>query len=155
MQNLNVRSSKLAAAPKCKAEADAMCVLVPAAGAPTTGTCRCVCLCDGAAMHARPDCSIKLAAAPRCEAEADAMCVLVSAASTPTKAPAGVFALRRSRHEHSAPGGASLRLLRGARRRQQQGLKVRARPCSKRREIGLKCCSAGRAVCKLCVQRWP
>ena len=35
MQNLNVRSSKLAAAPKCEAEADAMCVLVSAAGTPT------------------------------------------------------------------------------------------------------------------------
>ena len=48
--------------------------------------------CNGAAMHAQPECSIKLAAAPQCEAEADAMCVLVSAAGAPTKALAGVFA---------------------------------------------------------------
>ena len=63
-------SIKLAAAPKCEAEADAMCVLVSAASTPTRHLQ--VCLLLRRSRHEHSIWWSKLAAASWCEAEADA-----------------------------------------------------------------------------------
>ena len=129
----SVRSSKLAAAQQCEAEADSRCVLVSASGTWVTRPCRrrpapssVGHLCNAAAVKRRlieQACSCSIVRGGGGRKVRARVCIrhLGAEASPP---PPGIFKcgshLQRSRHE-ATTDRASLRLLHGAWRRRTQG----------------------------------